>query len=94
MRRRLLTLVGAAVLPLALAAPAFGHTQTVAPSGLDDPIRDGVGVSRVWAQAHCEGAAPAIVGSASNGVMSFGPAGNLACSTALNPGGQDPAAGQ
>jgi hypothetical protein len=72
-----------AVVPAALA-----HTQTVNPPGQGDPGIVSDPISKPFAQAHCHAASPAVVATASNGVVSFSPAGALPCPPVANPGGQ------
>ena len=81
----LLSLVATALFAVGSVA---AHTQTVNPNGGDagwvnEPI------ARPWVQGHCHAQAPAVVGAASDGVVSFFPAGYRECSpTITNPGGQ------
>ena len=79
-------LVGAFALVIAPAAQA--HTQTVNPPGKGEPGIVSDPISKPFAQAHCHAASPAIVATASNGVVSFSPAGALPCPPVPNPGGQ------
>lgn len=67
-------------------APALAHTQTVQPPGQEDPVVSGM-ISKPWARAHCQSAAPAVVSSASDGVVTFLPVAAL-CRPVTNPGGQ------
>jgi hypothetical protein len=84
--RRVLV-VGAFVLTLAPAA--FGHTQTVAPPGQDEPVILNDPIAVPWVQGHCRAQAPAVSGEASGGVATFSPTAPLPCDPAiLNPGGQ------
>jgi hypothetical protein len=74
-------------LTFATAGAAGAHSQTVQPPSKDSPTVSGP-ISNAWAQAHCHAASPGIVGEASNGVMTFSPAGALPCPPIPNPGGQ------
>jgi hypothetical protein len=75
-----------ATIVLALAAPPAGaHTQIVTPPSKDEPVVQGP-ISKPWAQAHCNAAAPEVLGSDS--VVGFAPYQALPCPPASNPGGQ------
>lgn len=67
-------------------APALAHTQTVSPPAHEEPVVTGP-ISNPWARAHCESAAPGVVDTASDGVVSFMPVEAL-CNAVVNPGGQ------
>lgn len=86
MKKRSVALMGA--FALAVAPAAFAHTQTVNPPGQGEPGIVSDPISKPFAQAHCHAAAPAIVATASDGVVSFTPAGALPCPPVANPGGQ------
>ena len=74
---------------LTLAPAALGHTQTVAPPGLDEPVISNDPIARPWIQGHCQAQAPAVSGAASGGVATFSPTQELPYDPAiLNPGGQ------
>ncbi len=65
---------GMATMLLALgAATVAAHSQTVNPVGNGDGFTNRP-ISRSWAQAHCNAAAPLIVADASNEVVKFSPA--------------------
>ena len=85
-RNAVLILVCGSGLMLGGASPALGHNQTVTPPGHDEPVVSGP-ISNSWARAHCESNAPAVVSTASGGVVSFTPA-NALCLEQVNPGGQ------
>lgn len=71
--RSLARAAGIATMLLALAAGGVAaHTQTVTPEGNADARTHGV--SRPWAQAHCQAASPLLVADRSNGVVRFNPA--------------------
>ena len=72
---------------IATAGAAGAHSQTVQPPPKSSPTVSGP-ISNSWAQAHCNAASPGVVGEASNGVMTFSPAGALPCPPTPNPGGQ------
>lgn len=80
-------IAAAAALTLVLSgAPALAHTQSVTPPGQEDAVVSGP-VSKPWAQAHCQAAAPQV--HEGHAVVQFLPAENLPClDTTLNPGGQ------
>ncbi len=84
MRKTALTSAVVGALVLATGAPAFAHSQTVQPPG-QDPVVSGL-ISKAWARAHCESEAPAVVDSASGGVVTFLPV-NAQCYEVENPGG-------
>jgi hypothetical protein len=76
--------VGMCAIVLATGAPTLAHSQTVQPPG-KEPVVTGP-ISNPWARAHCESQAPAVVSSASGGVVSFLPVEAL-CYPVANPGG-------
>ena len=80
-----LFVVGLCTIAAGTGAPALAHSQTVQPPGTD-PVVSGP-ISQAWARAHCSSEAPAVVSSASGGVVSFLPVAAL-CSPVANPGGQ------
>lgn len=86
-RRVLGTTVASLTLLLGTAGAAAGHSQTVQPPPHESPVVTGP-ISNAWAQAHCHAASPGLVAEASNGVMTFTPAGALPCPPTANPGGQ------
>ncbi len=87
-RTATLTLGLALAAALAVAAPAAGHSQTVTPPSSDTPVVVGP-ISKGWAQAHCHAMAPAVVATASDGVVVFTPGAALPCpANVTNPGGQ------
>ena len=71
---------------------AVGATSVAAHSQTVDPNGNGEGfikpISNPFAQAHCNSAAPGVVATASNGVVTFRPAEALPCPAIPNPGGQ------
>ncbi len=76
-----------AMMLLALGATSVAaHSQTVDPQGNGDGFSKPI--SNAWAQAHCNSSAPAVVGTASKGVVRFSPAEALPCPAVANPGGQ------
>lgn len=86
-RRTLTLLLVAGAATFAAAAPAAAHGQVVQPPSHSEPTVSGP-ISNAWARAHCESAAPGVVGEASNGVVTFSPAGPRPCTGVPNPGGQ------
>jgi hypothetical protein len=88
--RKIIALVIASVcaLALSLAPAASGHTQTVAPPGLDEPVIFMDPIAQPWIQGHCRAAAPAVSFEASGGVAGFFPNEALPCPPVPNPGGQ------
>jgi len=87
-KRTIMSLIAAIGLTFALAMPAAAHSQTVTPPGGDGAVVRGP-ISNAWAQAHCHAQAPAVVATASNGVVVFSPPLALPCpDTVTNPGGQ------
>jgi hypothetical protein len=84
--KRILSLIGAIALTAILVVPAAAHTQTVTPPSKDEPVVGTTGISRPWAQAHCQAYAEYVVADASNGVVVFDPPFSLPC-TAANPAG-------
>lgn len=78
--------IGLCTIVIGTGAPAQAHSQTVQPPGQDTPVVAGP-ISNPWARAHCESQAPAVVGTASGGVVSFLPVEAL-CYPVANPGGQ------
>jgi hypothetical protein len=77
----------AAGMLLALGATSVAaHSQTVDPNGNGDGFIKPI--SNPFAQAHCNSAAPGVVWTASNGVVTFRPAEALPCPAIPNPGGQ------
>jgi hypothetical protein len=86
MKKSTAALLGA--LALAVVPAAQAHTQTVNPPGQGEPGIVSDPISKPFAQAHCHAEAPAVVADASNGVVSFSPAGALPCPSVANPGGQ------
>lgn len=87
LRRALAAAASASILALAVAGSALGHSQTVQPPPLDEPVVIGP-ISRAWAQAHCNASSPAIVADRSGGVVRFLPGAALPCPLIANPGGQ------
>jgi hypothetical protein len=86
--------VGRAALPAVAATIAFtlgappqasAHTQIVTPPSKDEPVVSKP-ISNPWAQAHCNSAAPEVLGTDS--VVGFAPYAALPCPPAPNPGGQ------
>jgi hypothetical protein len=73
---------------LAVVPAALAHTQTVNPPGQGDPGIVSDPISQPFAQAHCHAESPAVVATASGGVVTFSPAGALPCPPVPNPGGQ------
>lgn len=71
MRKFILTSLITGLLLSASVAGASAHTLTVNPHGQDDPTVNQE-VSRGWAQAHCQAAAPEKA-SANSEVIAFGP---------------------
>lgn len=65
--------------------PAAAHRQIVTPPSKDEPVVDRP-ISNPWAQAHCNAAAPEVLGTDS--VVGFAPYAALPCSPVPNPGGQ------
>jgi hypothetical protein len=86
-RRLIVPAASSVVLVLAVAGSALGHSQVVQPPAHDEPVVVGP-ISNAWAQAHCNAKSPAIVASASNGVVQFLPGAALPCPLVENPGGQ------
>jgi len=86
MKRSLFSLAAALALLAAMAIPVAAHSQTVTPPGQDAVVSGPI--SKAWAQAHCNAAAPAVVAGASNGVVVFTPQAALPCPDVANPGGQ------
>jgi hypothetical protein len=84
--KRILSLIAAIALTAILVVPAAAHTQTVTTPSKDEPVVGTRGISRSWAQAHCQAHAEYVVADASNGVVVFNPPYSLPC-TAANPGG-------
>ena len=87
MKRIVLLVLLTTVLALALASPAFAHRLTVDPGGdgLDPVVNQPV--SRAWAFAHCNAAAPASATANSGGVVTFTPAQALTgCPVSPPPG--------
>lgn len=63
-----------ATMLLALGAGSVAaHRQTVTPNGNGDGRTDEP-ISRTWAMAHCNSAAPLLIAEASKGVVQFTPA--------------------
>ena len=84
--KRIFSLIAAIALTAILVVPAAAHTQTVTPPNKDEPVVGTRGISRPWAQAHCQAHAEYVTADASNGVVVFNPPYSLPCTTA-NPGG-------
>jgi hypothetical protein len=85
--KRAARVVLAATMLLALGATSVAaHSQTVDPNGAGDGFTKPI--SKPWAQAHCNSAAPETVLEASGGVVRFSPAAALPCPANPNPGGQ------
>lgn len=76
-----------ATIAFMLGAPpqASAHRQTVTPPPSDEPVVDKP-ISNSWAQAHCNAAAPEVLGTDS--VVGFAPFAALPCPAVPNPGGQ------
>lgn len=87
LRRTIVATAGGSLLVLTAAGSALGHSQIVQPPSHDDPIVSGP-ISKAWAQAHCNAAAPAVVAERSGGVVRFTPGTALPCAAIANPGGQ------
>lgn len=87
MKRIIMLTLLTAMLALVLSAPAFAHRLTVDPDGDGlDPVVDQP-VSRPWAFAHCNAAAPAAATANSDGIVTFTPARALTgCPVAPPPG--------
>lgn len=85
--KRILSLIAAIALTAILVVPAAAHTQTVTPPSQDEPVVGTRGISRPWAQAHCQAHAEYVVFDASNGVVEFYPHNALPPCLTLNPGG-------
>ena len=86
-RTRAASAVLAATMLLALGATSVAaHSQTVNPNGNGDGFTKPI--SKPFAQAHCNSAAPKVVAEASDGVVLFSPAAALPCPAIPNPGGQ------
>ena len=86
--------VGRATLPVVAAAiaftlaaplPAAAHRQIVTPPAKDEPVVNKP-ISNPWAQAHCNAAAPEVLGTDS--VVGFAPYAALPCPPVANPGGE------
>lgn len=87
LRRTIVATASGSLLVLAVAGSALAHSQVVQPPSHDEPVVSGP-ISRAWAQAHCNAAAPAVVADASDGVVRFRPGTALPCPLIANPGGQ------
>lgn len=87
LRRTILATASSSLLVLVAAGSVFGHSQIVQPPSHDEPVVSGP-ISKAWAQAHCNSAAPATVADASGGVVRFLPGVALTCPAIANPGGQ------
>lgn len=87
LRRTLAAAAASSLLVLAVAGSVLGHSQIVQPPSHDEPVVVGP-ISKAWAQAHCNSAAPATVANASDGVVRFLPGAALPCPAIANPGGQ------
>jgi hypothetical protein len=75
-----------AVISLTLGGVEAGaHTQIVTPPSQDEPVVSGP-ISKPFAQAHCNAAAPEVLGTDS--VVGFAPYAALPCPAVANPGGQ------
>jgi hypothetical protein len=87
--KRVSTLLAAMLLLIAtMAAPAAAHGKDVHPPGAGDG-HEFMAVSKAWAQAHCQAAAPEQATANSGGVVRFSPAEALPCPATPNPGGQE-----
>lgn len=87
LRRTIVATASSSLLVLVAAGSVLGHSQVVQPPSHDEPVIVGP-ISKAWAQAHCNSAAPATVGTASDGVVRFLPGAALPCPAITNPGGQ------
>ena len=87
LRRTIVATASSSLLVLVAAVSVLGHSQIVQPPSHDEPVVVGP-ISKAWAQAHCNSAAPATVANASDGVVRFLPGAALPCPANPNPGGQ------
>ena len=78
-------LVATVAISLALPLLASAHTKIITPPSMDEPVVSGP-IARPWAQAHCNAAAPEVLGSDS--VVGFAPYAALPCPAVANPGDQ------
>ena len=84
-RKTALAAAAALVFTVGALPNALAHRQVVTPPSKSEPVVDKP-ISNPWAQAHCNAAAPEVLGRES--VVGFAPYAALPCPPTPNPGGQ------
>lgn len=84
-RRTALAAAAAFAFTVGALPQAIAHTQSVKPPSKDAPVVSKP-ISNPWAQAHCNAAAPEVLGR--DHVVGFAPYAALPCPEVPNPGGQ------